>query len=54
MWLPDICLLHLQAHANNLAQCADASSLQSCLQDLLTVERITPGGTSIIAFTGIS
>lgn len=36
-------VLLLQGHANNLAQCADASSLQACLQALLIVEGIATG-----------
>ena len=36
-------VLLLQAHANRLAQCSDAGSLQSCLQDLFIAEAIAAG-----------
>lgn len=36
-------MLLLQAHANRLAQCSDAGSLQSCLQDLFSAEAIAAG-----------
>lgn len=39
----DACLLSLQEHANNLAQCADATSLQSCLEGLMSAKNFTAG-----------